>query len=138
MLGSAAAASSVSALRITCDPGLSEMACQQTVHAALERGLASFHPLILSAQVAPGEAAAGQVGHRATVTFDLLGVPGPTTVRLFYDIGAHWGGVPSRTAAELAGWALLMAGFFVAAAALVVAVVMLVTRRRRADRTGGS
>ena len=62
----------------------------------------------------------GAVGHRATVTFDLLGVPGPTTVALYYDIGAHWGGVTSRAPMELAGWALLGATMVVAVLAGVV------------------
>ena len=80
----------------------------ETVVAALERGLAPLHPLILDARVEPGPASAvTELGHRATVTFLLLGVPGPTQVRLYVDVGAHWGGAPDRGAAELAIWSML-------------------------------
>ena len=124
--------------RITCAVGrLAVQACHETVAAALERGLAPFHPLILAAHVEPGPAAdPSQYGLRASVTFDLLGVPGPTTVRLFYDIGAHWGGAPDRGALELAAWSLLAAGVVgVGVASLASAIVAGVAgsraRRRR-------
>ncbi len=124
-------------LRITCGPGLDDDLCRRTVAASLERGLAPLHPLILAAHAEPGEAPGpAQVGHRATVTFDLLGVPGPTTVALYYDIGAHWGGDPSRRAPELAVWAVLSAAVMVAAVALVVVPSMRIVRRRR-HVTGG-
>ncbi len=102
----------------------------------MERGLPPFHPLVLSAHAVPGEAGVGQYGLRATVTFDLLGVPGPTDVRLYYDIGGNWGGPPSRRGPELAVWALL-------AAAVAVGLVMLIVlgiRRwhRRRTPTGGT
>ena len=78
----------------------------ETVVAALERGLAPLHPLILDASVEPGPAsAAPELGHRATVTFSMLGVPGPTRVKL--DVGAHWGGTPDRSAGELALWSVV-------------------------------
>ena len=101
-------------------------------------GLPASHPLILSAYVEPGEAThPGESGHRATVTFDLLGVPGPTTVRLFYDVGGHWGGVSNRTTLELAAWSLIMAGLAVATVALVTGAVTVVIGRRRHAPTGG-
>jgi len=74
----------------------------------MERGLAAVHPLILEAHVEPGPAAAPQeLGHKATVTFTMLGIPGPTTVKLFADVGAHWGGVTDRGAGELGLWSLV-------------------------------
>jgi len=123
-------ASSMAPLRISCAPGLDDDLCHQTVGASLERGLAPFHPLILTAYAEPGEAPGpAQIGHRATVTFDLLGVPGPTTVALYYDIGAHWGGVTSRTAPELAAQALLAAALAVGAVALLIGLVNRIARR---------
>ena len=111
----AIALTAIPPLASTCAPGpFTEQVCRETVGAGLERGLAPFHPLILAAHVEAGEAAtAGQSGHRATVTFDLLGVPGPTRVRLFYGVGGHWGGAPDRGGLELAGWSLLVAGVVV-------------------------
>ena len=135
----AAGASSVAPLRVGCAPGLDAVVCERTVVAALERGLAPFHPLILSAFVEPGEVPrSGEVGHRATVTFDLLGVPGPTTVALYYDIGAHWGGVPSRGRPELAAWAVFAAGVMVGVVALVVGLGLRVIRRGRRAPSGGT
>jgi hypothetical protein len=102
----------------------------ETVVAALERGLAPLHPLILDASVEPGPAsAAPELGHRATVTFSMLGVPGPTRVKLFVDVGAHWGGTPDRLAAELAIWSLLTPMLVLGSPWLVWRI-----RRRRADR----
>jgi hypothetical protein len=95
-------------LHETSTTSLSGDVRRETVVAALERGLAPLHPLILDATVEPGAAsAAPQLGHRATVTFSMLGVPGPTRVKLFVDVGAHWGGTPDRSAGELAIWSLL-------------------------------
>lgn len=127
----AAGASAVPALQITCAPGgPQDQACRDTVFAAQERGLAPFHPLILAAHVEPGPAAdPGQNGHRATVTFDLLGIPGPTRVRLFYDIGGHWGGVPDRGALELAAWSLLVAMVAVSLGAAVITLLGLARRK---------
>ena len=68
------------------------------------------------------------------MTFDLLCVPGPTTVRLFYDIGAHWGGAPDRGALELAAWSLLAAGVVgvgVAGLASAIAAGVAGSRARR-------
>jgi hypothetical protein len=100
----------------TCAPGLDEDVCAATIRAALGRGLPTIHPLILVAHVEPGTNPGPQeLGHRATVTFDLLGVPGPTEVRLYTDQGGHWGGVPDRPDGGLAAWA---------AAPLVVATLV--------------
>lgn len=127
----AIALAAMSPLASTCAAGpFTDQVCGETVTAALERGLAPFHPLILAAHVDPGEATTpGQSGHRATVSFDLLGVPGPTSVRLFYGVGGHWGGAPSRGGPELAVWSLLAAGVVVGIGS---ALVVLVGRRRRA------
>ncbi len=132
----AVSASVAQPLRIACAAGgLADQACHETVAAALERGLAPFHPLILAAHVEPGPAADPvQNGHRATVTFDLLGIPGPTTVRLFYDIGGHWGGAPDRGALELAARSLLAAGVVclgVVGLAFAVAAGVAGSRARR-------
>ncbi|MDQ2965559.1 MAG: hypothetical protein M3R57_06900 [Chloroflexota bacterium] len=102
----------------------------ETVVAALERGLPPLHPLILEASVEPGPAsAATELGHRATVTFAMLGVPGPTRVKLFVDVGGHWGGTPDRRAAELATWSLLTPVLVLGVPGLFWRV-----RRRRAGR----
>jgi hypothetical protein len=127
----AVAASSVSPLRVTCATGMDVPECQGTVTASLSRGLAPVHPLIVAAHVEPGPAAATDAhGHRATVTFDLLGVPGTTSVRLFYDMGGHWGAVPDRTAVELAAWALVAA----AAVVGIAGIAALALRRRHPQR----
>jgi len=124
----------VAPLQVKCAPALDDVVCRRTVVASLERGLAPFHPLIVSAYAEPGEVPdSGQVGHRATVTFDLLGVPGQTTVALYYDIAAHWGGVTSRGGAELAAWALLVAAIVVGVVVLLVGfLIRVATGRRRA------
>jgi hypothetical protein len=117
-------------VRETCDPALSPAACTETVTAALKKGMPRQHPLILGAHAEPGPASRpDQLGHRATVTFDLLGVPGPTTVRLYTDMGGHWGGVPDRSAAELALWSAAQAVLVAAAAGC--GVWWLSRRRRR-------
>ncbi len=135
----ASLASGLAPLRVTCAPALDGQVCHDTVTAARTRGLAATHSLIVSAFVQPGEATdPGESGHRATVTFDLLGVPGPTTVRLFYDVGGHWGGVSNRTTLELAAWSLIMAGLAVAIVVLVTGALQVVIGRRRRAPTGGS
>jgi hypothetical protein len=91
----------------TCDPQLTTPICLETIDAALRKGLPAIHPLLLTARAEPGPAAgADQLGHRATVHFGLLGVPGPVSVRLFFDAGAHWGGIADRGAAELSVWSM--------------------------------
>ncbi|MEJ7695101.1 MAG: hypothetical protein WKF78_00165 [Candidatus Limnocylindrales bacterium] len=112
----------------TCDPRLTRDVCLETIDAALRRGLPTVHPLLLAAHAEPGTAANNdQFGHRATVTFDLAGPPGPVSVRLFFDAGAHWGGIPDRAAPELLVWTLAE-GVVVAAAA--GGLFWLVSRRR--------
>lgn len=114
-------------LQGTCDPALATDVCLETIDAGLRRGLPRLHPLILTAHAEPGPAAGpDEYGHRATVTYALLGVPGPTTVRLFFDAGAHWGGIPSRGDVELAAWAAAQ-GVVVAGA--VVGAWLLLRRR---------
>ncbi|HKZ91066.1 MAG TPA: hypothetical protein VJZ50_02900 [Candidatus Limnocylindrales bacterium] len=118
----------------TCAPTLSADSCAETVEASLKRGLPPLHPLILASHVEPGPAAAStELGHKATVTFDLLGIPGPTSVRLYLDMGGHWGGVSSRDEVEVAAWALaplLVAG--------LAALVIVGLARRRRTAMGGA
>ena len=92
-------------LRVECPAaGMSVEVCHDSVRATLRRGLPVPHPLILVARVEPGPAEEGSNGHRATVTYDLLGMPAPTIVRLYYDIGGHWGGEADRGWLELGTW----------------------------------
>lgn len=94
-------------LEVTCDPRLTTAVCVETIDAALRKGLPAIHPLLLTAGAEPGPAAgADQFGHRATVRFGLLGVPGPVSVRLFFDAGAHWGGIADQGEAELSVWSV--------------------------------
>jgi hypothetical protein len=116
----------------TCAATMGGERCAESVTAALARGLPPIHPLILAAHVEPGPAAhAAALGHRATVTFELFGVPGPTSVRLYLDLGGHWGGEVDRSDGELAAWTI--APLLVAFGAAVV-LVGLRARRRRATR----
>ena len=124
----AAAASAVAPLRVECGE-LDPTECRATVVASQARGLAQFHPLVLGASVSAGPAWPHAIGQRASVTFDLAGVPGPTTVRLFSDIGGHWGGMADRGTLELAAWSLAVAGL--AATVVVVAVAWAIRRARR-------
>lgn len=104
----------------TCDPALARDVCLETIDAALRKGLPAVHPLLLAAHAEPGPAARpDQLGHRATVTFSVLGIPGPVVVRLFFDAGAHWGGVADRQLPEMAVWTIgwaIAAGIAVAVA----------------------
>jgi len=85
-----------------CAEGMDVAGCEEAVTAVMKRGLPALHPLILSAHVEPGSAPGPQdLGHRATVTFELLGVPGPTSVNLYFDRGAHWGGESDRGDTEI-------------------------------------
>ncbi len=91
----------------TCAEDMDETACQSAVGAVVRRGLPAFHPLILATRVEPGPAPGPQdMGHRATVEFELLGMPDPLSIELYYDVGAHWGGRPDRTDEEVAAWTL--------------------------------
>ena len=116
-------------LRETCDPALSAGACSETIVAALKKGMPRPHPLLLAAHAAPGpEAGNDQLGHRATVTFDAAGMPGPITVDLYVDMGAHWGGVVDPGAGEVEAWVAIQG---VLAAAVVTALAGWAIRRRR-------
>ena len=117
-------------LRETCDPALSAGACSETIVAALKKGMPRLHPLLLAAHAAPGpDSANDQLGHRATVTFDVLGMPGPITVDLYVDMGAHWGGVVEPGSTDVAMW-LAAQGVLVAVA--VAAIASWLVRRRSA------
>lgn len=129
--GWVAIGAAVRPLQLTCDPVLARDVCLETIDAALRKGMPRVHPPLLAAHAEPGPAARpDQFGHRATVTFDVLGVPGPISVRLFFDAGGHWGGIASRGAAELALWTLAQ-GVVAAAAA---GWLWLLLRRHRAGR----
>jgi hypothetical protein len=117
----------------TCDPRLTRPVCLETIDAALRRGLAPIHPLLLTAQAEPGPAAGpDEFGHRATVHFELAGVPGPVSVRLFFDAGAHWGGIPDRQAPELLAWSV---GEGIVIAGVLAGAWRLLDRRR--GKVGG-
>jgi hypothetical protein len=114
-------------LRQTCDQALAADVCLETIDAAMRRGLSRVHPLLLAAHAAPGPAARpDQFGHRATVTFDVLGMPSPVSVRLFFDAGAHWGGIADREATEIALWSV---GQGVAVAAVAGGSWLMLRRR---------
>ena len=120
----------------TCDRSLARDVCLETIDAALRRGLPNIHPLLLAAHAAPGPAArSDQFGQRATVAFDVLGIPGPISVRLFFDAGAHWGGIADRGAPELALWTV--AEGLVAAGAAAAAGSWLSSEGRRPGRVPG-
>ena len=92
----------------SCAEEMAPAACESAVGAVLRRGLPELHPLILSTYVAPGPASGPQdFGHRATVEFRLLGMPGTTVIELFYDSGAHWGGESDRSDEEIQAWSLV-------------------------------
>ena len=111
------------------DPALSAGACSETIVAALKKGMPRPHPLLLAAHAAPGPASGNdQLGHRATVTFDAVGMPVPITVDLYVDMGAHWGGVVDPGSGEVELWVAIQG---VLAAAVVTALVGWAIRRRR-------
>jgi len=112
----------------TCAATLSEELCAAAVTATLGRGLPLIHPVILAAHAEPGPAGAAGLGQTATVTFDLLGVPGSTSVRLYLDMGGHWGGAVDRNDLELAVWTLLPLLLVVG---IGVVMALLLARRRR-------
>ncbi len=126
-------------LRQTCHAALPADVCLETIDAAIRRGLPRVHPLIVSAHAEPGPAArADQFGHRATVTFDVLGIPRRVAVRLFFDAGAHWGGISDMEGPELAVWS---AGHGLAVGGAAAGLWLLVRQRsrhpdRRRDRRG--
>ena len=120
-----AVSTNVPPLRIECSGEMPVEACRGSVDATLRRGLVVPHPLILAAHVEPGPAGANEVGHRATVTYDLLGMPFPTVVELYYDQGGHWGGEPDH------GWPELPLWWAVPVVVLLGAGALLVTRGRQ-------
>jgi hypothetical protein len=131
-LGLVIAGASAAPLSRSCSGALPDEACEAAVDAVLRRGMPSLHPLILAAHVEPGSAPGSeQTGHRATVEFDLLGVPGTISIELYFDRGAHWGGESDRADGEIVAWALAPL-----ALALIVAVALLGLARRRRDRSG--
>jgi hypothetical protein len=96
-----AVGANVPPLRIECPEGMSAESCRDSVNATLRRGLVVPHPLILGAHVEPGPAGPTESGHRATVTYDLLGMPFPTVIDLYYDMGGHWDGVADHGSPEI-------------------------------------
>lgn len=125
---------SVAPISRSCPREFEQGACEGAVEAVLRRGLPALHPLILAAAVEPGPAEAGQPGHRATVAFDLLGVPGATRVALYFDQGGHWGGESDRSEAEVAAWTLLP---LLLASAVGVGLVAVGWRRHRPTAGAG-
>ncbi len=122
--------SSAAPLSTSC-VNLEPAACEATIEAVRRRGLASTHPLILSVVVEPGAAPGPQeLGHRATLTYTMLGMPDPTVIKLHYDLGGHWGGETDRSDTELTAWALAPLAL---AGLLAVGVVALAWRRRPRD-----
>jgi hypothetical protein len=119
----------------TCAEGMDPVACTSAVGAVVRRGLPDVHPLILASRVQPGSDPGPQDhGHRATVEFDMLGVPGPVSIELYYDVGAHWGGRLDRPEDELTAWTL--APLLVAGVAAIAMVGVAWLRRRSAIPTG--
>jgi hypothetical protein len=119
----------------SCDPTIARDICVETIDAALRKGLPAVHSLLLAAHVEPGPAARpDQFGHRATVTFSLLGVPGTAPVRMFFDAGGHWGGIADRQAPELAAWAVGWATAIGIGATVAAAGVRRLARRSRGSR----
>lgn len=116
----------------SCDPALTAPVCAETIDASLRKGMPPLHPLLLRAHAAPGPAARpDQFGHRATVTFAVLGLPDPVSVRMFFDAGAHWGGIADPDGRLIAAFAVL-SGVVIGAAA-AVAGWLLIYRRHRAS-----
>lgn len=117
----------------SCADDLDVTACEGALGAVLRRGLPDLHPLILSAHVEAGPAPGPEdLGHRATVAFDLLGVPGSTSIDLYYDRGGHWGGESDRADSEIRAWSLAPLAVGVSLAAVVLGVAW----RRRSRTTG--
>ena len=114
----------------TCALDMDQTACQSAVGAVVRRGLPAIHPLILATRVEPGAQPGPQdLGHRATVEFDLLGMPEPLSIGLYFDVGAHWGGRADHTEDEVAAWALAPIGL---AVAIGLGLLVMAWYRRRA------
>lgn len=119
----------------SCATGMDDVACTSAVGAVVRRGLPGIHPLILATRVEPGSDPGPQDhGHRATVEFDMLGMPTPVSIELYYDVGAHWGGRLDRAEHELAAWTL--APLLVAGVAAVAMVSFAWWRRGSGPPTG--
>ena len=128
-----AGGSSAAPLSTSC-VGLESAACEGAIEAVRRRGLASVHPLIISVTVEPGAAPGPQdLGHRATLTYEMLAMPDLTVIELHFDQGAHWGGETERSGTELAAWALAP----LALVALPAVGLMALAWRRRARHTKG-
>ena len=126
------AGTSAAPISRTCAEDIDVTGCEEAVTAVMKRGLPALHPLILSAHVEPGSAPGPQdLGHRATVTFELLAVPGPVSIDLYFDRGAHWGGESDRGDTEIKAWALAP---LVIVSLLAVALLGLAWWRRSAAR----
>jgi hypothetical protein len=126
----------VSASRAAPDPscaeGMDEVACQSAVGAVVRRGLPELHPLIVATRVKPGPNPDPQdLGHRATVEFDMFGMPDPLSIELYFDVGAHWGGRADRSEEEVAAWALVPLGL---ASLVALGLLMVGWSRRRSTR----
>lgn len=123
-------------MRETCpSPPYSADECHLTIDAAMRRGLGPVHPLILAARAEPGpDRQPEKLGHRDTAYFDMLGIPGAMAIELHFDVGAHWGGVPDRTAGELAAWSVGVAAVAGVLVGALVAGVLVVARRLRTPR----
>ena len=113
-------------------PPYSGEECHLTIDAAMRRGLGPVHPLILAARAEPGpDRQPEKLGHRDTAYFDMLGIPGAMAIELHFDVGAHWDGVPDRTAGELAIWSVAVAAAVGTVVGLLVAGVLVLVRRVR-------
>jgi hypothetical protein len=116
-------------LMLTCAPQLEPGACTAAVDAVMRRGTPALHPLILSAYVAPGSApGAHELGHRATVTYELAALPTSAEVELYFDQGAHWGGHPDPSETMMSAMALEP----LLLAAVIGGIILVIAWRRRA------
>jgi hypothetical protein len=113
----------------TCAEGMDHVACESAVGAVVRRGLPALHPLITATRVEPGaNPGPRDNGHRATVKFDMFGMPEPLSIELYYDVGAHWGGRADHSEEVVAAWALLP---LLLAGGAAVALLMVGWSRRR-------
>lgn len=117
----------------TCAKDMNEDACRSSVGAVVRRGLPALHPLIVATRVEPGPKPGSQdIGHRATVEFDMFGLPAPLAIELYYDAGGHWGGKAVQSEQEVAAWALVP----IVLASLVALGLLMVGWARRRSATG--
>ena len=119
----------------TCAESMDEVACTSAVGAVVRRGLPEIHPLILATSVEPGAAPGPQdMGHRATVAFEMLAVPEPVSIELYYDVGAHWGGRLDGPEQEVVAWAVAP---LVVAGLVAVSLLLLAWWHRRPGSATG-